>query len=132
LRDLFGRRFGEDVRFHFNLTSNFAGAQNLQTIAQFLDDAELHEPVDIENIARQLLELLNVHDGEFLLENIGEAPLRETTMQRHLAAFETAHDAVTGDGAGALVTARCRLSFAGTHAAADSLLAMLLAFRWCE
>ena len=67
-----------------------------------------------------------------LLENIGEAALRQTAVQRHLAAFKSAHDAVAGNGARAFVSARRGLAPAGTHAAADALFPVLLPGGWFE
>ena len=40
---------------------------------------------------------------ELLLKDIGEAAFRKTAVKRHLAAFKSAHDAVTGDGTRALM-----------------------------
>src|SRR5438034_7182060 len=47
-------------------------------------------------------------------------------MQRHLAAFEAAHDAVAGDRARALMPAARSFTDSRSHAAAHALLGMLL------
>jgi hypothetical protein len=54
--------------------------------------------------------------------------LGKAAMQRHLAAFETAHDAVAGNGSRALGAAAGILAAAGAHALSDALLLLLLPF----
>ena len=73
---------------------------------------QLDQAVHRERVAWQLFQIAQIHDRILLLENVGEAALRQTAVQRHLAAFESAHDAVAGDGARALVTAGRRLAAA--------------------
>ena len=51
------------------------------------------------------------------LKDVGEAALRQTAVQRHLAAFKAAHHAVAGDGLGALGAAAGVLAAAGSHTA---------------
>src|SRR5947208_2058548 len=120
------------MRFHFDRTRNFARAKNLQPVAQLLDQAESGQPIHRERIPGQPFEVPQIHDREMLLENVGEAALGQPAVERHLTALETAHDAVTGDGPRAFVSARRRLSPARTHAAADALFPVLLPGRWFE
>ncbi len=51
-------------------------------------------------------------------ENVVETTLRQTTCQRHLAAFKARTDTAAGASPLALVTATCGLAIAGTSAAA--------------
>src|SRR5579864_5604974 len=64
-----------------------------------------------------------------LLEDVGETAFREAAVQRHLAAFKTAHDAVAGNAARALAAAGGRLAHARAHTAPNAFGAVLLAFR---
>src|ERR1035437_4387908 len=112
LLDFLRSRFRKNVGFHFDFAGDVAGSENLESIAQLLDDAQLHQTVGRKRIARQLFEITQIHDGEFLLEKMGEAALRQTAMERHLAAFKAAHDAVARNGARALMSAGRRLTAA--------------------
>src|SRR5207248_1825423 len=113
-----------------NLPGNLAIAQHLQPVAQFFYYAEFHQTVGAEAVAGQSLEVAQVDDGELLLENIGKAALRQTAVQRHLAAFKSAHDAVSGNRAGTLAAAGGSLAPARTHTAANALLAVFLPGGW--
>src|SRR5271169_4313627 len=70
----------------------------------------------------QSCQTVQIHDVVFLAENVGEAALRHTPVQRHLAAFEPAYQPRTRTGPLPLVAARRSLAHAGPHAASDSLL----------
>src|SRR5215469_11132644 len=82
---------------------------------------QLPGPEDLQSGARLLVEPAQVHDGEMLLENIGEAALRQATVQRHLAAFKTTLLAETRSGVLALGAARRRFPVSRAHAAPDAL-----------
>src|SRR5205823_5412663 len=64
---------------------------------------------------------LEIHDGILLAENIGEAALGDTAMQRHLPAFKAAHHARAGAGTLAFVAAGGSLAHAAAHAASYAL-----------
>ena len=50
--------------------------RTFRPVAQFLHDAALEQAVRRERVAFQLLQLPQVDDGEFLLEDVGEAAFR--------------------------------------------------------
>src|ERR1035438_2671539 len=120
------------MRFNVDLARNFTRTKDLEPIAQLVDNTASDQAVHREGIAFQLFQILEVDDRVLLLENIGETALRQTAVQRHLAAFKSAHDAVAGDGTRALVTAGRSLAPAGTHTAADALFPVLLPGGWFE
>ena len=67
-------------------------------------------------------ELFEIHDRILLPEDVGEAALWKTAVQRHLAAFKAAHHARTAARALAFVSAGGSLAHARTHAAAHAFL----------
>src|SRR5204863_2517119 len=83
-----GRRelAGDDVEF----LGDFPVAENLDAFVASLDQAGLThgEFVDGGAVVEEPLEVRGVHDGEFLLEDVGEAALWKAPVQRHLAALE--------------------------------------------
>src|SRR5271170_1652866 len=64
-----------------------------------------------------------IHDVEFFAEDVGETALGHAAMERHLAAFKATHHARTAARTLAFVSAGGGFAHAGTHAAADALLA---------
>src|SRR5207253_1911491 len=76
----------------------------------------------------EALQIGNFHDDVFFLEDVREAALGQTAMQRHLAAFESAHTAEAGARLLALFTAAGGLAVARSGAAADALLRVSGAF----
>src|SRR6266567_2397457 len=64
---------------------------------------------------------VQVHDRILGAEDVGEAALGQTAMQRHLAALETAHQAEARARTLALVAAGRSLAHAGSHTATDTL-----------
>src|SRR5665213_1085400 len=114
------------MSLNVDFARDLTGPENLESVAQLVDNAEFDEAVHGECIARELLEILQIHDGVVFLENIGETALRQTAMQRHLSAFESAHDAVAGNGPRAFAAAGRGFTPAGPHAAAAALFRVLL------
>src|SRR5271165_1648644 len=114
------------MRLDGDLAIQLAGAENLETGAEFLDDTEFEQAAGIEAVAFELFEPPDVDDGVLFAKDVVEAALGQTAVQRHLAAFEAAHDAVAGDGAGALCAAAGVLAAAAAHALADALFLLLL------
>ena len=79
------------------------------------------EAGEIDFAGGQLFELVQQHFGGVVLELGAEANLRQTTLHRHLAAFETGLDlAFTGTGVRAFVAATGGLAKAGADAATDA------------
>src|SRR5271157_2373045 len=126
LLDLLHRRLGKLVGLHRNLARQLPGAEDLETITQLLDDAQLEQAVGVERIAFQLLQLPEVDNGVMLLEDVRESALGQPAVQRHLAALETALLAEPRAGALSLRAARGRLAMSRAHAAADALARLLL------
>src|ERR1017187_10152495 len=69
-----------------------------------------------------LSDAVQTEDRVLDAEDIVEAALRQAAVQRHLAAFESAHQRRSGAGTLALVATSGSLAHARTHAAADTLL----------
>src|SRR6202034_2474435 len=132
LLDLFRSRLRENMRLNVDTARDLARTEHLEPIAQLVDNAARDQAVHRKGVAFQLFQILQIHDRVLLLENIGKTALRQTAVQRHLAAFEAAHDAVARNGARALVTAGRRLAPAGTHTAADAFFPVLLPGGWFE
>ena len=70
----------------------------------------------------ELFEVGNVDRLEGLCKDVVEASLRDTTCQRHLAAFEADADAAAGTCLLALVATACGLAVAGCVASALALV----------
>ena len=79
------------------------------------------ERVEIDDVALQRIELVQQHFADFVRFLRAEADLRQTALQRHLAAFEARLDlALAGARELALVAAAGGLAEAGTDAATDA------------
>src|SRR6266446_6893717 len=100
--------------------------EHFQAIAQFSHLAQLRQTIGIERVAFQNVQAPQIDDGILFLENVGEAALGQPAVQRHLAAFESAHDTVTGNRARALVPAARGLADPRSHAPAHALFGMFL------
>src|SRR5450631_2264902 len=97
LGDLFLRRLRKLVRLHGDGRLQLAIAQNLYRLLG-ADHTRLAQHIGIDRVA-QPFQFFQVHDVEFLAEDVGEAALRHTPVQRHLAALKSAHHARTAAGA---------------------------------
>src|SRR5712691_1590533 len=111
---------------HVDGPLQLAQAEHLQAIAQFSNFANLRQPVRTERIAFESVQPSQIDNGILLLENVGEPALGQPAMQGHLAAFKSAHDAVAGNRARALVPAAGGLADPRSHAASHALLRMFL------
>ena len=81
---------------------------------ELLDDAELPSGVSESNVSpSSSFQAAQIDDRVLLLENVGESALRQTAVQRHLAAFKSAHLASNRRPTRALVAAARRLAAAG-------------------
>src|SRR5262249_23081819 len=107
---------------HVDGPLELARGEHLHAVADTLDGAELDQPVRIKRVAFQAVQPPQIDDGILLLENVGEAALGQTPVQRHLAALESAHHAVAGDGPRAFRAAPAGLAESRAHAAPDALL----------
>src|SRR5437868_2672513 len=95
--------------------------------ARFAQDLFRHLRRDVEPLlVDRLLQAADVHFRKVVGEDVAEAALRHTHVQRHLAAFE-AIDLRTGTGLRALHAASRRLAETGRRAAADLELALVRA-----
>src|SRR4029079_5852217 len=70
----------------------------------------------------EAVDIRDVHGGVLLLEDVGEAALRKTAVQRHLAALEAEHAGVAGARLLPLLSAAGGLAVSRARAAADALL----------
>src|SRR5207247_4406486 len=90
--DLLPRRRGELHRMHGELLGELAVAEDLAAVVLALDQAGLAQRRLVDGRAVvETLEVRDVHHGVLFLEDVREAALREAAVQRHLAAFESAH-----------------------------------------
>src|SRR3954452_16334125 len=115
---------------HGDSAGQLAGPQNLKTSLELLDHFQLRERLYIKGVAFELIEFRQVYDCVFLTEDILEAALRKTPVQRHLSAFETAHLAVAADCLRTLVAPAGSFSATRPHTAADPPFYVLLSSRW--
>src|SRR4051794_34961328 len=109
------------MRLNRDGLGDVARTEDLQTITQLADDSAFLQAVGGEVVAADTLQIAEVDDGEFLLEDVGETALRQTAVKRHLAAFEAAHDRVTRDGTRTLAAAGRGLTLARAHTASNAL-----------
>src|ERR1700722_15631442 len=117
------------MRSNSQFAGEVAGAEHFESGAQFLNHTELEQPPRIERVAFQLLQPAHIHGGILVAENVGKPALGQTAMERHLAALETAHDAVAGNGSRALCPSAGILAASGSHALSDALLLLFLPAR---
>src|SRR5213075_1129794 len=80
----------------------------------------------------ETLEVRDVHYGVLFPEDVGEAALREAAVQRHLAAFESAHPREAGARLLPLLAPAGGLAVARSGTAADALLRVPCALLWFE
>src|SRR5207245_2898516 len=111
----------EYVRRDRDFAGQLASTENLEAVAQFLDDAEFHETVGGKAVAFQFLQPAEVHDGVLFLEDIGKAALGQTAVNGHLPAFESALLRGAGARVLALMAARGGLPPPRSHTTADAL-----------
>jgi len=99
------------------------------SVVRALDQAGLtkHGLIDRSAVVEPL-QIGDVHHGIVFLEDIGEAALRQTAMQRHLAAFKTALAAVARAGLLSLLATARRLAMSRSRSTADTLLGVPRAF----
>src|SRR6185503_2629247 len=97
------------VRLDVDSSLQLARPQNFQAVFQLADELELQQLAGIERIALEEIQMAQVHDREFLAEDIRESALGQAPVQRHLAAFKSAHSRITRDGLGALGAAAGKL-----------------------
>ena len=98
----------------------------------FFTTPSCFERIEVEGVAFEFVQPVQIDDGVFLAEDVGEAALRQAAVHRHLAAFKSAHLRVTRNRPCALVAAPGRLAAAAAHTAADPLLRPILSFRRFE
>src|SRR3954470_12093079 len=95
-----------------------------------LDHSRLAQNFRRDGGLAQLRQLLQVHDIELLAEDVGESAFGHAAVQRHLAAFKTAHHARTAARALAFMSAGRSLAHTRSHAAAYTLL-VCCRLLWC-
>src|SRR5689334_19640770 len=93
------------MRLNVDLSGQFAIAQNLEPGIQLLHDTACDERLGSKGITIEFLEQSYIDDRVFFAKNVGEPALGKPAMQGHLAAFETAHFAVSRNRLCAFCTA---------------------------
>src|SRR5437016_3399014 len=93
------------------------------------DDASLAQHFGSDGNLTERGKLVKIHDVKFFAKDVGEAALGHAAMERHLAAFKSAHHARATARTLTFVSAGRGLAHAGTHAAADTLLARIRLLR---
>ena len=111
--------FENTCALHRDLAFQLARAQNLEAVLQFVDDAQFEQLLPGSNVSPSSASRRPTFTIAYsLLENIGESALGQAAVQRHLAAFKSAHARVARDGLGALGSAARILAAPGAHALA--------------
>src|SRR5438045_31916 len=127
--DLLFRRFGELRRADVELLRQLAVAEDLDAVVLPLHQAGLAQSVLVDRGAVvEALQVAEVYHGVLFLEDVREAALRQTAMQRHLAAFEAEAAGEAGARLLPLLAAAGRFSVAGAGTASDALLGVSSAF----
>src|SRR5207245_2135568 len=122
-------RFREFVGVHGQLLGEFAVSEDFDTGFLTLDEARLAQRALIDGRAViESLEIGDVHDREFFFEDIREAALGKTTMQRHLPAFKSAHPGKAGARLLTFLAAPRRLSVTRPRSSADAFAGVSGAF----
>lgn len=121
----------EAMRRNFQRLGNVAVTEHNDVMLRFLDD-----PATVQNFGRDfgvgieaLVERFKTDFNPMLLENIGEATLRETTMQGHLSALETDLRGVAGARLLALLAAARCFAKPRTGTATNALFLVRRTFR---
>src|ERR1700722_14079104 len=129
LLDRFLGSFGKLMRVDRNSSLQLSVVENLDQAILLAQQAKRDDLVQRElGLIRSSIDLSNAvksKNGVFHAEDVREAALRQTTVQRHLAAFKAAHQLRTRAGALTLVTTGRGLTHARTHTAADTLLVFI-------
>src|SRR5262249_54569990 len=124
--------FGEDRGFDRDLAAQLARAQDLEAVLQLVNHAQVKQSLRIKAGAFEFVERRHIHDRVFLAEDILESAFRQTAMERHLAAFKTAHARITRDRLRTLGAAAGELAAAGTHTLAQAAMLLFLTLRRSE
>ena len=103
---------------------------------QDLDAVTLPQTEARKHLGRELADVgeprqvAQVDDDVLLLEEVGEAALRQPPVEGHLATFEVAPLGAPGTGLLTLVTLAGGLAIPGTTATTESLASRFAAFAW--
>ena len=107
---------------------DFADAENLDLVVGAVDEALALEGgfVDGCTCVKQIIEFSDIEDAELIAEVVVvETTLGETTVKRHLSAFETDTGAGTGTGFLAFVAFAGCFAAAGAFATTETLVPVL-------
>src|SRR5258708_19166852 len=131
--DVLASGLGELRRVNGQLSGERAMAEDLDAIDLPFHQTNLAKARLVDRGAVvETLQVGEVHDRVFLLEDVGEATLRQAPMQRHLTAFETEHARVTGARLLPLLAAAGRLAVTRPRTSADALLGVARALLGLE
>ncbi len=133
-RNLLGRLAAELVCPNRQLLRHVPAREDLDRLTLAVDQPAFAEQLRRHHRARieALGQHVEVHDGVFHAEMIVETPLRNTTMERHLAAFESTLELVPGARLRTLVASSSLGALARSVTTADALLVLLRALGGLE
>ena len=117
------------MRMHGNCRRQLAVAQDLEQLVALPKETLRLEGFQGQLGLAQLSQTVEVENGVFGTENVGETALGQTAVQRHLAAFKTAHQARTRTGALSLVATGGCFTVSGAHTTADTLAVLVRLLR---
>src|SRR5207253_4184082 len=119
------------MRRNFERFGNLATAKHNDVMLRLLNQSAIVKNLRRHFVVRaeMFLQRLQTYFDPFPLEDICKATLRQTTMQRHLAAFETSLGRIAGARLLSFFTATRGLAEAGSGPSPDALLLMRRAFR---
>src|SRR5437868_3728430 len=129
LLDGFLRGLRELVRVNGDRARERAVIEHLDEAVLLTEQAKRDDLVERELgaglLGEDLRHAVEADDGVLGAEDVIEATLGKAAVQRHLAAFKTAHEGRTGARALALVAAGRGLAHSRAHTAADALLVFI-------
>src|SRR5256885_11281781 len=131
LSDLLFRRLREFVRLHGECRLQVAIAEDFDQIVLGAESG-LDQDFLVDGLLSKSGKVANIHYRVFGAEDVGEAALGKTAVQRHLSAFEAAHHARAGAGALSFMSAAGCLADAAAHTAANAFLVRIRLFRGAD
>src|SRR3569623_875948 len=126
------RTLGDGNAAQGDLSSQFAGEIDLNTLGLLRNDVGRLQRQQVDDAALNLAELVQTYFRRETHHGRIETDLGQPALQRHLTAFETDFMKAAGTRALAFVAATAGLAEAGADASAAALGRLLRARRWFE
>src|SRR5437016_13885606 len=128
--NLLARALRETVRRNLQRLRNFAISQHHDIVLGFFDQASIVQELWIHLVIldEAFVQRFQTNFDPMLLENVGKAALRQTPVQRHLAALEAGLGRVTRTRLLSFLAAPGSFSKSGPRAASDAFLLMRRTF----